>query len=321
MSSTTDGLLGIPISREAGDGGMASDHNKDARWLSILCRTLIDGPLEPGFMTDYAPEVDLETARITPATLKGFAGGVPIYMTTELEHGGTASSGSTTSLTDPNLYGETNFWQGAYIVFTSGSNAGTARQVASYTPSTHTLTWANPLPTAVQAGDTYVVTYFYIKDALVTGTRYLFASSMQKCIYNPSGTTSILYAPAKFEARGAATPASGEVYIGSMEVAEGAIVSVSYVDAQMLLAAHMGRWETLTGEVEITELGGDEQIEVEITHDPLMLFGGIEVSAPQPHSVTVTQHYRNDRFTILVTNGTSYPASFTVTWTRCGRTI
>lgn len=54
---------------------------------------------------------------------------------------GTADSGSTTTLVDAALtQADTDYWQGAWLVITSGNIAGQARKISAFTPGTDTIT-------------------------------------------------------------------------------------------------------------------------------------------------------------------------------------
>ena len=50
-----------------------------------------------------------------------------------------------------------DYWNGALIVFLSGSNKGLAREVTDFVALTDTLTHTPALPNAVASGDTYVI--------------------------------------------------------------------------------------------------------------------------------------------------------------------
>jgi hypothetical protein len=70
---------------------------------------------------------------------------------------GTASSGSTTTLVDAaRTQGDTDYWKGALIVFTSGNIAGQARWITDFNPSTDTFTFGPPTTQAVTT-QSYVI--------------------------------------------------------------------------------------------------------------------------------------------------------------------
>lgn len=64
-----------------------------------------------------------------------------------------ATSGSTTGLTDGSMSWTAGEWQEGVVTFTSGPNLGQFRTVLSNT--SNALTWGGPLPSAVGPGDTY----------------------------------------------------------------------------------------------------------------------------------------------------------------------
>jgi len=70
---------------------------------------------------------------------------------------GTASSGSTTTLSDTDdLSGDAvDYWNGGTIYFTSGSNDGLSRTITDFNSTTDTIYWSSALPIAVSNGDSY----------------------------------------------------------------------------------------------------------------------------------------------------------------------
>jgi len=319
MGNATDGLLGVHIDRDTSDAPLADDHNELARWLTVICRTLIGGPLEEGFLHGGHPTIDTTTGRVSAGTLIGFAGGRPIYMTSELEKSSSAANGTTTSLTDSNLYGEDDFWVGAWVTFTSGSNSGESRQITGYDSATATLSWDTPLSNSVSTGDGYVVSFFYVQDILVDGTRYVFARSLQKTIYYAAGSPSPVYAPAEFVARSSSTPASGEVLIATVTVSGGSITAATAAGNK--LYSHMGQWTQLSGSGTALSVPPGSYIDVTISHDQLAQLGGITVSCDSPHTITVIEHWKDDEFKVRITNEDSYSRDINFTWTRAGRLL
>jgi len=73
---------------------------------------------------------------------------------------GTADSGSETTTVDAERTEAEDYWNGAYIYFTSGDNAGLARKVTDFDAGTDTITHA-AFPEAVAEGDTYKLSEWF----------------------------------------------------------------------------------------------------------------------------------------------------------------
>ena len=71
--------------------------------------------------------------------------------------GGTADSGSTTTTVDSERTEADDYWNGAYILFTSGPNDGLSRKIADFDAATDTITH-EAFPNAVASGHTYLLT-------------------------------------------------------------------------------------------------------------------------------------------------------------------
>jgi len=70
---------------------------------------------------------------------------------------GTSDSGSTTTMVDAaRTEGDTDYWKGCYILFTSGTIAGQVRLITGFTPASDTLTFA-PATTQAVSTQTYEI--------------------------------------------------------------------------------------------------------------------------------------------------------------------
>jgi len=70
---------------------------------------------------------------------------------------GTADSGTTTTMVDAaRTEADTDYWKGAYILFTSGTCVGQCRQITAFTPGTDTITFA-PATTQAVGTNTYEI--------------------------------------------------------------------------------------------------------------------------------------------------------------------
>ena len=70
--------------------------------------------------------------------------------------GGTADSGSTTTTVDSERTEADDYWNNAYILFTSGPNDGLSRRITDFNATTDTITH-EAFPSAVAEGDTYLL--------------------------------------------------------------------------------------------------------------------------------------------------------------------
>lgn len=71
--------------------------------------------------------------------------------------GGTADSGSTSTTVDAERTETDDYWNGAYILYTSGPNDGLSRKITDFDAATDTITH-DAFPSAVAAGHTYLLT-------------------------------------------------------------------------------------------------------------------------------------------------------------------
>lgn len=67
------------------------------------------------------------------------------------------AGGSTSTLVDAALTQADDFWNGSYILFTSGTNAGRIVRVTDFVAATDTITFAPTVGAAVGASDTYII--------------------------------------------------------------------------------------------------------------------------------------------------------------------
>lgn len=70
--------------------------------------------------------------------------------------GGTADSGTTTTTVDAERTEADDYWNNAYILFTSGSNNGLSRKITDFDAVTDTITH-EAFPNAVAVGNTYLL--------------------------------------------------------------------------------------------------------------------------------------------------------------------
>ena len=70
---------------------------------------------------------------------------------------GTATAGTTTTLTDANLIQPDNLWNNCYVHFLSGTYAGQERLISTFDQDTATITFAPALAGAVASGMTYEI--------------------------------------------------------------------------------------------------------------------------------------------------------------------
>lgn len=81
--------------------------------------------------------------------------------------GGTADSGTTTTTVDAERTEVDDYWNDAYILFTSGPNIGLSRKITDFVAATDTITH-EAFPAAVAAGHTYLLSARPASTTLIT---------------------------------------------------------------------------------------------------------------------------------------------------------
>ncbi|MHB8994566.1 MAG: hypothetical protein ACYC63_04875 [Armatimonadota bacterium] len=261
-------------------------------------------------------------------TIMGLVAGIPMLMDSGMERTGTVATASTTEITDTGLVEADSFWRNAYVVFTSGANAGSVRQVAGNDGTLHRLTLSSALASPPAGGDTYVVTFFYVSGLSHSVTNYIFAAL---------GTDSVTRGIMQFSAAISDTPSPGQILISSAALnSSGVCTSVNDRPAGVArgLYPNQGSYDVLAGGAVAATLQAKDStdmetglptdtVDIEITHDPLLYVGGLtlEITDGADGLLEILTHYQNDRFTVRLTNVGFVPTAFTYAWTRTGRKL
>lgn len=314
-------ILGLPDDREEGDQNPPSDHNALVDYdENSVARVLLHFLAEDGLINRdvIVCTIDEATGRIAapPADepIIGLLYGRGFYMGSDMEAGGTATGGTTTSLTTNSLVQGDDFWNGARVVFQTGANAGRVRLVDDYALVTGTLEWEDALPVAVQAGDTFTVTFFYIQDLTVNALNYVFG--------RVSGRTTrdgII----QWVASTSSAKLTGDILVATLSLdAGGAVVSSNNTPAgcDRNLWVGMGAVHQLEFEGELVGLAPGAYTDFYVPHSALILLGPVEFSVQtEGASYEILECCEGARFKARVTNDTSYAGTVEYSGVRWGR--
>lgn len=311
----------IPQNRVTGGPRTAGDHNTMAGYLENgIARVLLRLLVEEGVVnrSPDTPVIDETTGRIALPTadepLVGVLNGNCFYMDRNLELSGTTSGGTTTSLTCASLTQADSYWVDAWVVFTSGAHAGTAVQVTASDQSEGKLEWSAALGSAVEAGEGFTVTFFYIEDKTTSALNYVYARTTGRTTQDGL---------VKFVATTSGTAMAGDILLASMTLDVGGNVVASDNaptghDRNLWAGAGAVHQIAFTGS--LASLLPGAYTDVTIEHADLLLFGPIEVTLSDANcSYEVRDHYQVDQFTLRITNNGSYASTVTYTGTRWGR--
>jgi hypothetical protein len=237
-------------------------------------------------------------------------------MTDAMEESGTADSGDTVSLVDTGLgAADESFWVSAWVAFTSGANDGEVRKVSAFNAITEQLTWVTPLGTAVSAGDTFTVTFFYISGLTNGAVNYIYIRESPALLNG--------YGIATFVATTSSTPAGSDLLVATATLDGGGVVTASDnspTNAKRLIYPGVGRGEIDTETASYTNLPASSFVDVTISHDDFLFIGGRTIAVTGVGvTAAMQEHYKSDECVVRVTNGSSYTRSGTVTVTIQGR--
>lgn len=305
----------------AGGAILPSYHNTMAGYIERgLARVLLRLLVEPGVInrSPDTPIVDEDTARIeVPAAdepLAGVINGNLFYMTSAHELSATAAGGGTTYLTAAALSQADGYWVDAWVVFTSGDNAGTAVRVTASDQSEGMLTWEAALPSAVAAGTTFTVTFFYVNDLTPGTLNYAFGRPTARTTQDGL---------IEFVASTSATPAVGDLLLATMTLDGGGAV----VASDNAPTGHSRNLWAGAGAVHQTAFSGTltgllpgAYSDVTVAHDDLLLLGPVEVTlSDEDCTWELVEGYRLDQIIVRFTNNGSYSTNLTYSGVRWGR--
>jgi len=252
------------------------------------------------------------------APILALVNGIWVDMGVECHEAGSVDSGTAALLTDTGLSpASDNFWKYAWVVFTSGVNIGLARQVSSYNATLHQLNWDSDLPSALSAGDTFVVTFFYVEDVENGDTNYVFMSL---------SAITAQYGIAEFYANTTGTGDSDyDLLISTMVVSAAGVWSAvdnSPTGTARKLYPVVGRYDPVQSVTIHSDVPAAGTVNFYATHDQMAYIAGLEVSlSDENFSYTIEEHYEDDRVRMTITNGGSYVTTVTVTLTRKGSSL
>jgi hypothetical protein len=300
------------------------DHtNRPNGYLENLAVVLVQSLCGSGIINRgvLSLPVDANTGRLAvpdPANpVVGIINGQFFVLGNDREASGTVASGDMGQLVDGGRAEAPGFWQDAWVVFTSGANAGQTRKVTSSDPQSHILTWGTPLAAPVQAGDGYVVSFFYIQGLTAGALNYVYGRASDSTA--PLGVV-------QWVANTTGTKAAGDILVATVTLdANGAVVdqdeSPDGVDRWFYPGAGQVHEIDLAGTLE--NLAPAASVTIERTHDELILLGPISAQVDNPKcSLVIVDGWQPDRVVFCVTNNDSYPvSSVSYAVTRKGRKL
>lgn len=279
-----------------------------------LAQVLVQNMMADGLITDDTDplQIDESTGRFSApsgaSVVAGLVAGRAFYMDSSRESSGTVVTGATTYITDTGLIAANDFWNGAYIIFTSGTYSGQVRLISDYDSSTNKLTWATPLAGAPAADDTYVVTFYYIQNLTNSALNYVYGSVSSRTpsdqliqwVANTTGikpASSILVATVTLDGSGVVTASDNNP-----------------TDADRVVYKGIGAHDviTLTGTITPLAAGGSSQITR--SHAYLLYRGGIRYTLGNENlSITMDQAWEPDSITFTISNDASYSINVSYT--------
>lgn len=320
MSNLVSTLLALYVDRDSDDFINPEDNNRPSRYLEHLARVLAYRLVEDGIInrSPDVPFVDESTGRIAvpPADdpIMGVIYGRFFNMNSGMEQSGTATSGTTTSLVDPALTQVEDFWVDAYVLFTSGANNGQVRRVTNFGATVDRLEWAVPLLVAVGAGDTYVVTFYYISGLTNGAWNWVFG--------RPTGRTA-REGVIEWIAKTTSDQTEGDILVARVDLSGAGVVR----DTQTRPTGHdrnlwtgAGAVHELVLEGTVIALQGGAYVDITRSHDDLILFGPIQTELSRSDfSIEILDGWQTDVVSFRITNDGAYQADIDYTINRWGR--
>jgi len=316
----TDPITGLKNDNTTDDLVDHDAANKLVKFVGAGLARLIGGTLIPdGLITRETNPLQIDTATgrfLCPGTgevAAGFIGGQMFWMDDTLEVESTATGGTKTTLVDTSLNHDDDFWCYAWIAFTSGTNDGEVRQVTGFDLLTHTLAWSSVLPATVGAGDTYVVTFFYIQNLTDDDGNYVYGRALANT-------------PSEFRLQWVANTTgvkqAGDIYLSTLTLASGAVTvhDDTPTDADRVLYPGIGGWdsEVLTGTVVGLTAGGETTLTLD--HEYLLLRGGIVVTLSDlEFDYSVDEYWAPDQILLRIINNSGYDGDVDYSVTISGR--
>jgi len=316
MSDDKSPILGLfwdrgSAAEGAGDVIAPEDNNRPARYLEhtvanvLLNRLVGDGIIN---RNPDVPTIDESTARIAVPPeddpIIGLLYGRGFIMDSTMEQDSTADGGDTTYLVDAALTQADDYWNDAYVLFTSGTNNGQVRQVTDFESATGKAAWSAELPAAVANGDTFTITFFYIQGLTNNSVNYVYGRALGRTARD---------AVIQWIANTTGTKTAGDIYIGKVWLdASGNVVEVDNdpPDADRNLWTGVGGVHEIVLRGTVLNLPGGGYVDIERSHADLILLGSIELSTTDDDvAATVVNGWDKDSITFRLDNSSSYDVS------------
>jgi len=322
VGSATGPITGIPWERADGDPRPTEDHNILARYIEQhMARVLLNLLCEDGFInrSPDVPMVDESTGwiKVPPSgdPIVGIIYGRCFYLGADRELSGTASGGDTTYMTSNDFTEVNDFWDDAWVYFTSGANTGTAIQVTDYDLSQKRVDFDGVLGNAVQAGDDFVITFFYVQNLTAGTENWIFA--------RPTGRTT-REGLVQWVANTTGSKVSGDILAAKVTLdGGGTVVAVDEAPTghDRNLWTGMGAVHQISFSGSVAGLAPGAYTDLEIEHDDLILLGPFTDLTVDPSTCTVTptEYCYGDRFTLRVENTGPYVVTASYSGKRWGR--
>jgi len=314
-------ILGLIDSAVDSSNVSPADNNRRAGYLErSLANVLLTSIMEDGLI-NRSPNVctvDESTTRIEapPANdpIVGLCAGRGFIMGSDRELAGTATGGTITTLVSNGLIEDDDWWNDGWIVFTSGANAGQVRQVTDYDSTDKELTWLAVLPADVQAGDTFVVTFFYIQDL---------ASGVTNYVYGRASDRTTKDALIQWVANSTGVKLAGDILVATIDInALGNVVGSDNAptghDRNVWHGGAAVHQILFSGT--ITGLAASSYVDIVVPHAALILLGPIECTLSSDDCTwDIDDFHLGTQFTLRVTNTGSYTQTLTYSGIRWGR--
>ena len=283
----------------------ASDWNNFVKYADFgLARVLVELLTPNGIVTAEINQLQIDelTGRIAVPSdaIVGVINGQFIYMDDTREHDGTASGGSTTTAVDLALSEADDFWLGAYIIFTSGDNAGAVREISGFSQTHQRLAWADALPSTVNVGDEFVVTFYYVQDLTDDDENYVYGRATSR-----TGRDQTV----EWVANTTGTPAAGDIFVATVTLdALGDVTSSdnSPEDADRVLYPGIGAHDVLVLEGSVENVPPAGEVVLTRSHDYLLYRGGLRFVLTEDFSMVVNEAWKPDEVQFTITNDGSY---------------
>ena len=292
--------LGIEI-----DTVIDPDHtNRPNAYLENLAAVLVRQLIGAGLLSSGLT-VNESTGRIQVPDVSypilGIADGKFFLLGPDREVASSVTAGGANGLVDSARSEAAGFWVDAWVVFTSGDSVGVARKVTAFDPVSGTLTWDVPLSTTFTAGDTYVVSFFYIQSRTLGAVNYVYGRATTNTV--PGGVL-------QWVANNTGVKAAGDILVATVTLdGSGLVTAVDTdpdgADRSFFPGAGQVHMLYLTGT--IADLEPAASVEITRAHSDLILLGPIASLVDQEDcTIEIVDGWQPDQVTFIITNNHPY---------------